>query len=77
MTNEKLLLSELKQRGQAAGFTKIQRKHTSANVALASWNGFASEAESAFSHVDVYYVLTENQVTVFKSGKEQARYTLS
>lgn len=77
MTNEKLSLSELKRRGQAAGFTKVQRKHTSANVPLGSWNGFASEGESAFSHVDVYYLLTGNQVTVFKQGKEAASYILS
>jgi hypothetical protein len=32
---------------------------------------------NAFRHVDVYYALTENQVTAFKSGKEEARYTLS
>jgi hypothetical protein len=57
MSNEKLSLSELKERGQTLGYSKIQRKHTSAKVPLASWNGFATESGSAFDHVDVYYVL--------------------
>jgi hypothetical protein len=77
MNTEKLSWSELKQRGQAAGFTKIQRKGTSAIVPLPSWNGFATESRTAFNHVDVYYVLTENHVTVFKEGKEAAYYILS
>jgi DNA-binding NarL/FixJ family response regulator len=72
-----LSLSELKQRGQATGYTKIQRKHTSAKMPLGSWNGFATESGNAFSYVDVYYVLNQNQVTVFKSGKAEAHYTLS
>jgi hypothetical protein len=72
MTDEKLTLSELKQRAQSSGYTKIQRKFTSATMPLTSWNGFATESES-----DVYYTLTENQVAVFKSGKVEARYTLS
>lgn len=68
MGDEKLSLSELKKRGQAQGFTKIQRLYTSAKVPLETWTGFAP---------DVYYVLSENQVTVFKNGKVEAHYLLS
>ena len=78
MSNEKLSLSELKQRGQTLGYTKIQRLYTSAKVPLDSWNGFATESGNAFHHVDVYYdVLSENQVTVFKNGEVEAHYLLS
>jgi hypothetical protein len=77
MTDERLSLSELKDRGHTSGYTKIQRKHTSASVPLASWNGFATESANAFHHVDVCYVLSGNQVTVFKNGKLEAHYTLS
>jgi hypothetical protein len=77
MSDEKLSLSELKQRGQAQGYTKIQRLYTSAKVPLENWPGFATESGSAFRHVDVYYVLTENQVTVFKNGQMEAHYILS
>jgi hypothetical protein len=77
MSNEKLSLSELKQRGQTLGYTKIQRIYTSAKVPLDSWNGFATESGKAFHHVDVYYVLSDNQVTVFKNGKMEAHYILS
>ena len=38
MNNEQLSLSELKQRGQPLGYTKIQRIYTSAKVPLDSWN---------------------------------------
>lgn len=61
--DEKLSLSELKGRGQAQGFTKVQRLYTSAKVPLETWSGFATQSES---HVDVYYVLADKQVTVFK-----------
>jgi hypothetical protein len=71
MTDEKLSLSELKRRGQALGYTKIQRLYTSANVPLETWSGFAKESG------DVYYVLSENQVTVFKNGLVDAHYLLS
>ena len=71
MSNEKLSLSELKQRGQTLGYTKIQRIYTSAKVPLDSWNGFATESG------DVYYALSDNQVTVFKNGKMEAHYILS
>jgi hypothetical protein len=70
MGDEKLSLSELKQRSQALGYTKIQRLYTSAKVPLGSWSGFATES-------DVYYVLSKNQVTVFKNGKPEAHYLLS
>lgn len=70
MGDEKLSLSELKKRGQAQGYTKIQRLYTSAKAPLGSWTGFATES-------DVYYVLSENRVTVFKNGKTEARYLLS
>lgn len=77
MGDEKLSLSELKRRGQAQGFTKIQRLYTSAKVPLEAWNGFATESGSAFTHVDVYYVLSDDQVTVFKNAKTGAHYLLS
>jgi hypothetical protein len=70
MGNEKLSLSELKQRGQTLGYTKIQRLYTSGKVPLETWSGFAPES-------DVYYVLSDNQVTVFKNGKMEAHYILS
>jgi hypothetical protein len=76
MSDEKLSLSELRQRGHAQGFTKIQRLYTSAKVSLESWNGFATESGSAYQHVEVY-VLNGNHVTVFKSGREEAHYVLS
>jgi hypothetical protein len=72
MSNEKLSLSELKQRGQTLGYAKIHRIYTSAKVPLDSWNGFAESG-----NIDVYYVLSENQVTVFKNGKVEAHYLLS
>ena len=62
MADEKLSLSELKKRGQAQGFTKIQRLYTSAKVPLETWSGFATES-------GVYYALSDNQVTVFKNGR--------
>ena len=72
MGDEKLSLSELKKRGQAQGFTKIQRLYTSAKVPLETWTGFATERNA-----DVYYVLSDTQVTVFKNGKVEAHYLLS
>jgi hypothetical protein len=71
MSNGKLSLSELKERGQAQGYTRIQRLYTSAKVPLETWNGFAAESG------DVYYVLSNKQVTVFKNGKVEAHYLLS
>lgn len=70
MGDEKLSLSELKKRGLAQGFTKIQRLYTSAKVPLETWTGFAAESE-------VYYVLAESRVTVFKKGNVEAHYLLS
>lgn len=70
MSNERVSLSELKQRGQTLGYTKIQRIYTSAKVPLETWSGFATES-------NVYYVLSENQVTVLKKGKAEAHYLLS
>jgi hypothetical protein len=70
MSDEKLSLSELKRRGQAQGFTKIQRLYTSAKMPLENWHGFATES-------NVYYALSDNQVTVFKNGKVEAHYLLS
>ena len=71
MADEKLSLSELKRRGQAQGFTKIQRLYTSAKTPLETWNGFATESG------DTYYAISDNQVTVFKNGKVEAHYLLS
>jgi hypothetical protein len=76
-TNERLSLSELKERGKALGCTKIQRLYTSAKVPLDSWNAFATESGSAYQHVEVYYVLNGNHVAVFKGGKAEAHYILS
>ena len=71
MNDEKLSLSGLKQRGQAQGYTKIQRLYTSAKMSLETWSGFAAESG------DVYYVLSGKQVTAFKNGKVEAHYLLS
>ena len=46
-------------------------------VPLATWPGFSTVSGIPFRHVEVWYVLAENQVTVFKAGKEAAYYTLS
>ena len=78
MDDERLSLVELKERGKALGFTKILRRLEIAPIVpLATWPGFSTVSGIPFRHVEVCYVLAENQVTVFKAGKEAAYYTLS
>jgi hypothetical protein len=78
MTDERLSLVELKERGKALGYTKILRRPEIAPiVSLATWPGFSTVSGIPFRYVEVWYVLAENQVTVFKTGKEAAYYTLS
>jgi hypothetical protein len=78
MGDERLSLAELKEHGKALGYTKILRRLEIAPIVpLATWRGFSTESGVPFRHVEVWYVLAENQVTVFKAGKETAYYTLS
>jgi hypothetical protein len=76
VSDERLTLAELKERGKALGYTKI-RLEIAPIVPLATWPGFSTVSGIPFRHVEVWYVLAENQVTVFKAGKETAHYTLS
>lgn len=78
MDDERLSLAELKERGKALGYTKILRRQEIAPIVLlATWPGLSTESGVPFRHVEVRYVLAENEVTVFKAGKEAAYYTLS
>jgi hypothetical protein len=78
VSDERLTLTELKERGQALGYTKILRRLEIAPIlSLASWRGFSTASGVPFRHVEVWYVLAENQVTVFQAGKATAYYTLS
>lgn len=76
MTDE-LSVSELRASAKLAGYEKIQREGSPTPVPLDTWNGFSTEAGSAFQHVDVYFALDGNLVTVFKAGKLASRYILS
>jgi hypothetical protein len=78
MSDERLSLAELKERGKALGYTKILRRQEIAPIVpLATWPGFSTESGIPFRHVEVWYVLADDQVTVFKTGKEAAYYNLS
>jgi len=78
MSDERLTLAELKERGKALAYTKIVRREAIAPiVSLATWLGFTTESGIPFRHVEVWYDLAENEVTVFKAGKEVAYYVLS
>jgi len=77
MDDERLSLGELKERAKALGYTTIQHRLEIASiVSLSTWNGFSTESSIPFCHVEVWYGLAENQVTVFKGGSEAAYYTL-
>lgn len=75
--DEQLGLNELKERAAKLGYSRIQRLVQGAHaVPLTSWNGFSSEDGSAFNHVNLYYVVDGDKVTVYKAGKPEAYYTL-
>lgn len=74
---ENFSLAELKGRAQALGYTKIRRRVGGApTVALANWNGIATEAGPHF-HVDVWYNLDSSAVIVHKTGEPDIYYELS
>ena len=69
--------TELKERAVILGYTRIQRQLKGAPVVLlAAWNGFSSEADSAYNRVSVWYALDGDKVTVYKAGKPEAHYAL-
>ena len=78
MSDERLSLAELKERGKALGYTKILRRLEIAPIVpLATWPGLSTVSGIPFRHVEVRYVLAENQVTVFNPRKIHGSLTWS
>lgn len=78
MSDERLTLAELKERGKALGYTKILRRAAIAPiVSLATWTGFTTNSGIPFRNLEVWYDLAEGDVTVFKAGKSVEYYVLS
>jgi hypothetical protein len=60
MSDERLSLAELKERGKTLGYTKILRRlEMPPIVPLATWPGFSTVSGIPFRHVEVCYVLAE------------------
>ena len=74
---ENLSLAELKCLAKASGYTKIRLRMDGApSVALATWNGVATEA-GPFVHADVWYNLDGATLVVTKTGELDTHFDLA